>query len=121
MWDAFVHYQGKRWQEIIQQWLIGGRKDGKKVLVVHYEELKKNRATQIKRMLDFLELASSRRISQKLNIFQRQHLNHFKPYTRKQETYVASILQDTMRDLEHNHMSSEVNLTQYLYSSHKYK
>ena len=99
----------------MHHWLIGGRKAGKEVLVVHYEELKYNRDTQLKRMLNFLGLNSSKALDQDFGMFHRVHKKEFEPYTKKQKQYVLTVIKNTMRELEQNHMKSEANLTEYIH------
>lgn len=114
-WNSFVQYQAKRWQEILRHWLIEGRETGRKVLVVHYEQLKQDRDVQLKRILSFLGIDMSFSLSEDdFGLFHRQHKKNFEPYTKKQKQYVLTVIINTIRELEQNHMKSETNLTQYL-------
>ena len=113
-WNSFVHYEVRRWQEIIQHWLIEGGKAGNEVLVVHYEELKKNREIQVKRMLNFLGVNLSKAPNQDFSTFHRRHEKEFEPYTKKQKQYVLTAIRNTIRELEQSNIKSEVNLTQYV-------
>lgn len=101
----------------MHQWLIGGRKAGKEILVVHYEDLRHNQDIQMKRMLNFLGVESRKTLNEDFSQFHRRHHREFEPYTRVQKLYVLTVIKNTIRELEQNHMKSEANLTQYLYDS----
>ena len=98
----------------MRHWLIEGRRAGKEVLVVHYEQLQQNRDVQLKRVLRFLGIDMDFSLAEDFGLFHRRHKNDFKPYTSRQKQYIRTVIRNTIRELEQNHMKSEANLTQYL-------
>ena len=105
----------------MQKWFIAGRRSGQKVLLIHYEDLKKDRDIQLRKMMDFLNvhctLSSQRILGQSFPAFHRTHFETdeaFDPYTTEQRDYILTVVRDTIGDLEDNHMQSEANLAQYL-------
>lgn len=97
--------------------MIEGKTAGRKVLVVHYEDIKRDSKSQTKMMLDFLGVAMISTVENSFSQFHRQHNRSektFDPFTQNQRELVASTIKNTMTEVERNNLSSTINLNRYL-------
>ena len=120
-WEAIIHKQAKKWKNMIYNHVIK-RKPTHPLLVVRYEDLKRDSVREVQRMLDFLDIIVERdELLQRLqqNSFNRYHRNHtrssqFNPYTPAQIKYWNSVISDTVNILRSNGISNFVPLKSYL-------
>lgn len=102
------------------KWFGSAVKQNYSLLILRYEDLKKDSLTQIVRVLDFLnqdykktELAT--KLQDRFKEVQRNHTCQFEHYTDNQKAYVRSMIASTMDKLQSmgiNH--TELGLTEYL-------
>lgn len=115
-WVDFIEEGIQKWHNTLYDWAIQGMIEGRKVLVVYYEDLKINTKQEVKRMLDFLGVKYIHRETNNLDEFHRQHndsaTDTFDPFTPEQKTLVHSMIQNTIKEIEENHL--DITLTQYL-------
>lgn len=85
---------------IIEHWVLGGLKQRKKVLVVHYEDLKENKTKIVKKILDFLNVDYSEKelqlkLRERDDRFHRKHIQDFDHFTIEQRDFVNHVLGNT--------------------------
>ena len=98
------------------------RKPAHPLLVVRYEDLKRDSVREVQRMLDFLDVKIERddlvnRLQQ--NSFSKYRRNHtrssqFNPYTPSQIRYWNSVISDTEKSLQTNGITNFIPLRSYL-------
>ena len=89
------------------------------VLVIRYEDLKKDTSGNLRRMLDFLQVPYTEQrlqdvITQGFDNFKRNHSEEFDHYTREQREFVRSVINDTLSVLKARGLSSVCNIEEYL-------
>lgn len=89
------------------------------VLVVMYEDLKKDTLTELKRMLDFLQVPYSRSrlievVSRGYSTYKRQHVEEFDHYTTEQREVVCSAIERVSKALQENSLLVKANVSSYL-------
>ena len=120
-WEAIIHKQAKRWKSMIHNFVVK-RKPIHPLLVVRYEDLKRDSVRQVQRMLDFLDITIERdELLQRLqqNSFSKYHRNHtrssqFNPYTPAQIKYWNSVILDMENSLRSNGITNFIPLSGYL-------
>ena len=113
-WSDFVLEQAKKWQQIIQSWIIDDLNHP--VLVVKYEDLRLNAVVELKRVLDFLRTPYNTFIIEELALNKFQEKKPSMTYTTEQINYIYSIIKGTIETLAASKMDSEF-LSSYLKSS----
>lgn len=116
-WDSYIHVYIQAWKERILNWID---QDHAEVLVVYYEDLKRNTLTEIIRIMDFLELdyPSSEEIGMKLSKdfteFKRPHTRNENNeyYTPEQKHYIKLVIEETDRELKR--ANKKLELASYL-------
>lgn len=117
MWNAYIHRNSKRWRDIIQNWLIDGRRNGKKILLVHYEDMIKNVRKQTKRMLDFLGIKALHKMDINFIKYNRHYNSSdelFDPFTSEQKQHVLSTVNEAIEAASRAGMGTSIDLTRYL-------
>ena len=114
----FVQAQIKRWQVMLKTWVLSSS-NSHPVLVVRYEDLKKDTVTQVKRMLEFLKIPyNEKELLQKLangfGTFQRIHHEEFEHYTPELRNLVKLAISNTIKLLQHSHLGGELQMNDYL-------
>lgn len=122
-WEAMIHKQAKRWKNMITNHVIN-RPWTHPILVVRYEDLKKDSVKEVQRMLDFLDISIHkaellRRLHQ--SSFSEYHRNHsdsspFEPYTSSQVQYWNSVITNVDKSLRSNGITGFIPLKSYLRS-----
>ena len=107
----------KKWHDTIQSWVVQGKRADREVLVVYYEDLKRDTKTHTKDMLNFLGIDVMKTVGESFAKFHRKHNSseeQFDPFTGEQRKLVMSIIQETIREIETNGLTSQINLSRYL-------
>lgn len=120
-WNGFLYGIGPRWKKTIEKWFLDPRSLARPVLVVRYEDLKRDPVEEVKRMLEFLkftfdEQSLAERLAKKASeSFHRNHTDiNFEHYTTEQKKYINSLLQDTIQLLKQRGVEQRFNLHEYL-------
>ena len=106
-----------KWQATIINWVVEGIKAGRKVLIVYYEDIKKDSKAATKQMLNFVGMDVVNTVEETDDgKFHRQHksADTFDPFTQQQRQFVMSTIQDTIDKVESNGLSSKIDLRKYL-------
>ena len=117
MWSDFVKMGILKWRNTIKNWVIEGKKVGKSVHVVYYEDIKRDPSGETRRMLNFVGVNTRRKIQRDYSKFHRQANNGsevFDPYTPLQRHMVLDGIRSTVTEIAQNKMTAELNLTRYL-------
>ena len=122
-WDALIHKQAKRWKNMITN-LVIHRPRTHPLLVVRYEDLKKDTVEQVERMLNFLKMPIDKaellqRLQQKsFSEFHRNHstTSHFDLYTPSQIKYWNSVITEVETSLHSNDIVDFIPLRKYVRS-----
>ena len=116
-WVHFIHQKAIQWKNIIQEWLPV---DNHPVLVVHYEDLKNDSFTEVKRMLDFLKFDYNdaelkEKLSEDYGKFHRKpRTSNIKYYLPIQKRYVRTVLAETLVMLKERNLSHLFHIQDYL-------
>ena len=120
-WETIIHKQAQKWKNMIYNHIIK-RRPTHPLLVVRYEDLKRDLVGEVQRMLDFLDITIERdELVQRLqqNSFSKYHRNHtrssqFNPYTPSQIKYWNSVIADMENSLQSNGITYFIPLRSYL-------
>ena len=113
-----MHSQAIEWQDTVIGWLINNHNHP--VMVVKYEDLKRDILPEVMMMLDFLEfpysVASIMRILKKdYSEFKRQHKNvMFEHFTPTQKAIIQTVIRNTTYILKSHGLSEICDITEYL-------
>ena len=116
-WVEFLHEQLPRWQEMVKNWVtLHGRHP---ILVVKYEDLKRDALFQVKRILTFLKMPFAeevveRRLTEGFNSFHRNHKAKFDHYTPFQRQHVLRAINSTIHLLNVSGHAQLLDLHEYL-------
>jgi hypothetical protein len=113
-WSDFVLEQAKKWQQIIQSWIIDDLNHP--VLAVKYEDLRLNSVDELRKVLDFLRTPYNPFIVEELALNKFQENKSSMMYTNDQTNYINAIIKSTVETLAASKMDSEY-LSSYLKSS----
>lgn len=118
-WDEYVHAIGERWKKTIVEWFIKSANFSRPVMVVRYEDIKANCATQVERMLNFLDFPFDKaeltaKLNNRFENFKRRHKEQFEHYTVAQKKYVNMMLLDTIKTLTQHKLEHFFKLDDYL-------
>ena len=103
-------------------WYGSAQRLGYPILVLRYEDLKRDSLTQVLRMLDFLNVHYDRteietRLQDDFNAVRRNHTCDFEHYTEDQKAYVKNMLSGTITELQSMGVDYEdLKLEEYLQS-----
>ena len=116
-WTEFIRSQIPRWQGMIEGWVINHRKHP--ILVVKYEDLKKNVTLQVKIILTFLSFPYldreiEERITSGFNSFQRSHKAKFEHYTPIQRKQILKAISSTSHLLSAHRLTHLLSIDDYL-------
>lgn len=97
-WDRNVRYLTTKWRLMVSSNLV--RKETRPILVVFYEDLKRDMATDLKRMLDFLEhpytpAQLNTTMQEGYTSYYRNHTDTFEHYTTEQKAFVNKVILQT--------------------------
>lgn len=100
-WDKIVKRYIIKWVDHIDDWLKPSKR---LVLVVQYENLRKNLDGELRRMLDFLEHPYNEEdiqctVHSAMDGFHRNHTRNFDPYTPSQKQFVLQQLRKVRNTL----------------------
>lgn len=89
------------------------------VMVVRYEDVRKNKVEQVERMLRFLNYTHSEitdKIQEDFTMFRREHgRDQFEHYTTKQRRLVNDIIMKTARELRVYDVNNSFRLEEYVH------
>ena len=116
-WNNFVHEQAVIWEQTVLAWIINNHNHP--VLIVKYEDVKKNTQTELRRMLNFLQVPySSSRLKEVVargyRMYRREHSQSFDHYTPDQRDTVRSTIERVSKYLKANGLLDKANVTLYL-------
>lgn len=105
------------WVERLKRWVLE-QTPHHPVMVMRYEDLQKDTVGEVRRMLDFLQVASEnlpQRLSEGFTTFKRSHGGvEFERYTSKQRLSMKSWLQRAVHLANERNMSHVLKLNDYL-------
>lgn len=113
----FLREQVPRWQALVKDWVSShGRHN---ILVVKYEDLKRNTVHQVKRILTFLKIPYTDqdlegRLARGFDSFHRSHKPNFEHYTPLQRQRVLRAINDTIELLNRSKQSHLLDLHEYV-------
>ena len=115
-WDAFVHEQASVWERTINGWIVNNHRHP--LLVVKYENLKKNTALELKRMLDFLQVPySTSRLGEVVgrgySAYKRKHQEEFDHYTTDQRNVLRNVVERVSESLKNNDLLEVADVSSY--------
>ena len=99
-------------------WVI--KNHNRPVMVVKYEDLKRNIISEVMKMLDFLEFpysltAVSKKLKKKYIEFHRAHSKtEFEHFTPEQKAFVTTMLRNTLRSLDSHGLTHVCDIRDYL-------
>lgn len=113
----FVQNKAPQWLTTIRNWIGANR--GHPVLVIKYETLKRSPASEIKKILKFLNIDYSDDLVEKSMVneftdFRRVHTKTFDAYTPELREYVHSVLQEAVAFLKEKRLTSMIQIEDYL-------
>ena len=116
-WNNFVHEQAVIWEQTVLVWIINNHDHP--VLAVKYEDIKSNTQSELRRMLDFLQVPySSSRLKQVVargyHTYRREHSETFDHYTPSQRDTVRSAIERVSKCLKESDLLGKANVTLYL-------
>ena len=116
-WNNWVRNQSLMWRRTVLAWVVDNHNHS--VLVIRYEDLKKDTSVSLRRMLDFLQVPYTEQrlqevITQGFKEFKRKHSEEFDHYTQEQRELVRSVINDTLSVLKARGLSSVCNIEEYL-------
>ena len=116
-WNDFVYEQATVWKRTIFAWVAENHNHP--LLVVKYEDLKKNTMAELKKMLDFLQVPySNSRLNEVMargySMYKREHGEVFDHYTEDQRDAVRSAIEHVSKSLEENGLLGVANVSSYL-------
>lgn len=118
-WDAYVHSQAVEWQNTIIGWLIKNK--GHPVMLIKFEDLKRNTEIEVMRMLDFLLVPYTEQqvmevVESGFMEFKRKqrHAPSLEHYTAKQVAHVNEVLRTTVQLLDVRRLSHVCSISDYV-------
>ena len=106
-----------KWQSYFTGWVLGNL--GHPLLVVRFEDLKKDAAAEIKRIMDFLKVPYSdgevrKRLMEGFGGFQRKHHDEYDHFMPEQRQSVLSVVQQTVHLLSNGNHHDSFGVEEYL-------
>lgn len=116
-WNNFVHEQAIIWEQTVLTWIISNHNHS--VLIVKYEDIINNTESELRRMLDFLQVPySSSRLKEVVTRgykkYRREHSEMFEHYTTGQRDTVRSTIERVSKCLKESGLLEKGNVTLYL-------
>ena len=116
-WVEFLYSQIPRWQNMIREWVVA--RGNHPVLVVKYEDLKRDAMLQVMRILKFLKLPYTdqevhQRITDGFNSFHRSHKAEFDHYTPIQRWHILRAVNNTISLLSKHGLTHVLQIHDYL-------
>ena len=114
-WQEFVRNITLRWQKTLVKWSTSNHS----VLVVRYEDLKRDQTREVTRMLDFLRQHYDRRELQErlrggYHDFRRNHTVLYEHYTPGQRRRINAVITQTITTLTSHHLDHLFQLEEYI-------
>ena len=109
--------QTSKWMLMMEHFIIDP--GDHPVLVVRFEDLKRDIVTEVKKMLDFLEFPYlearlEERLQKGYTQFLRSHDDHFEHYTKEQTAHVNKAIRTIITRLRENDIMDSIGLPLYL-------
>ena len=116
-WNNFVHEQAVIWEQTVLAWITNNHDHP--VLIVKYEDIKSNTQSELRRILDFLQVPySSSRLKQVVargyRTYRREHSETFDHYIPGQRDTVRSAIERVSKSLKESDLLEKANVTLYL-------
>lgn len=117
-WDKHIREKTKRWSAEVSGWIIAGKDNP--LIVVRYEDLKKDTAKEMKRVMDFLgfshisESDIKERLGEGYNSFYRNHKDNFSHYTEGQKSFIRQQVESTINALREHGKENVFPIDEYL-------
>ena len=116
-WVEFLREEVPRWQSMMKDWVTSHGRHA--ILVVKYEDLKKNATFQVKKILNFLQIPYKKgdveaRLAEGFNSFHRTHKPDFEHYTPGQRERILRAIKDTIELLNNTRLSHVLDIHDYL-------
>ena len=116
-WAEFTKLYIKVWESYFDGWVLSGIK--RDLLVVKYEDLKKDTINEAERMLMFLKVPFSRedlkkRLSEDFERFHRPHPKEFEHFTPEQEKHVHERVESVVALLKRENIGDTLGVEEYL-------
>ena len=118
-WDAYMYSNAVVWQDTVVGWLVNNHNH--RVMVVKYEDLKRNTNSEVTMMLDFLEYpyslpALTKRLARTYDEFHRRSSNatSFNHFTPEQQEFVNTVIRNTIRILQSHRLLEVCDIRDYL-------
>lgn len=112
-WWELIKTQMEKWRLVIERLVTNVAK--RPVLVVRYEDLKRDEAGEARRMLEFLNIPySERKLGGGYTRFFRNHTDAFDHFTKPQKQYVNGIITQVVRKMKSRGIADELQLEQYI-------
>lgn len=119
-WDEFLHTYMNAWLTRLRNWVLNQTPEHP-VVVVKYEDLKKDTMTEVEKILTFLgfsfdENYVSQRLAEDFTMFKRPHSkeSEFERYTGDQLQHMKSVVLQAIKLVEEKLMTHVVKLDDYL-------
>ena len=105
------------WERTILAWIANNHNHP--VLIVKYEDVKRNTEAELKRMLDFLQVPySSSRLKEVVakgyHVYRREHGETFDHYTPGQRDTVRTVIERVIQSLRKHGLLFQANVSVYL-------
>ena len=106
VWDIFIHNSGERWKKTIAKWYLHPATARHRIILVRFEDVKKDKLNEVKRMLEFLHVPNNEStLAEKLEgefntNFKREHEEYFEHYTIPQKKYINNLILETIQMLK---------------------
>lgn len=115
-WNWTIHNQMKNWEAMIDHLLVNVSENNP-VLLVKYEDLKKDPLQELERILGFLDIKFKNDMRDKLkngfHAFHRNHTYTFDHYTVEQKIYMNEVINRVSKHLQY-HNIDYLNIQKYL-------
>ena len=116
-WEEFTKMFIKVWESYFDGWVLSGMK--RDLLVVKFEDLKKDTINEAERMLMFLKVPFSRedlkkRLSEDFKQFHRPHPKKFEYFTPEQEKHVRERVESVVALLKRENNGDTSGVEEYL-------
>ena len=116
-WNWTIYRQMENWEAMINHLLVN-ISDSNPVLLVKYEDLKRDAYQEVERMLRFLDVRfrnndMKEKTKEGFHAFHRNHTYTFDHYTVEQKIYVNEVINRVSKQLQH-HNIDYLHLHKYL-------
>ncbi len=119
LWNEYIRERMERWKSHISGWIVGGKFNP--FLVIRYEDVKKNSAKEVLKMVKFLgfqDLFTEESVQDKLkegySSFYRNHEDDFEHFTAQQSELISNTVTDTLQLLADNGLQDSFPIKDYV-------